>query len=85
MDRFSSETRQALFWALMAARCAGETIVSRNRVLIALLRSTSVADYCTHAGIAPADIIQANEDPQACRSKNARAGSRTIFYRTASY
>lgn len=64
-QRFSAETRQVLFWALMAAGCAGETTVTHNRVLIALLRSTSVADYCTRAGVTSADVINANEDPHA--------------------
>lgn len=41
---FSSETRQALFWALLVAHCAGETTVTRNRIVSALLRAPSIAE-----------------------------------------
>jgi hypothetical protein len=63
--RPSVETRQILFWALLVARRSGEANVSRNRVLTALLRSTSVAEYCARVSVAPQDAIDATEDPQA--------------------
>jgi hypothetical protein len=41
--RFSAEVRRAMFWALLAARAAGEPQVTAPRVAAALLRCESMA------------------------------------------
>lgn len=78
--RPSVELRQVLFWALAAAQCAGETQVSRNRLIIALLRSQSIADHFEPSHTAPGELIAAIEDParipfDECVLRDASAGS----------
>jgi hypothetical protein len=66
MDRSSSlETKRAMFWAALAAQCAGETVVTRNRIVAALLRAGSVRELCSRARIDSARLLDAVDDPQA--------------------
>ena len=62
--RFFNETKRALFWAALAAECAGETHVTGNRIAAALLRSDSVRDFCSRAQIESARVLDAVDDPQ---------------------
>jgi hypothetical protein len=72
--RYAAETRRALFRALLAARCAGEPVVSRNRVVVALLMAAGVADA----------LIEEIEDPNAisfdeCQRRAAEEVARSGF------
>lgn len=61
----SFETKLAMFWAAAAAQCAGETHLTRNRIVVSVLRTNAVMELCQRLHIAPADVIDAVEDPHA--------------------
>jgi hypothetical protein len=54
-----------MFWAALAAQCADETHLTRNRIVVSLLRTDAVRQLCQHLQIAPAKVIEAVEDPRA--------------------
>ena len=61
----SLETKRAMFWAALAAQCAGETQVTGSRIVAALFRADSVREFCSRAQIDSARVMDAVEDPQA--------------------
>lgn len=62
--RSSSETKLAMLWAAAAAHCAGETQLTGNRIVVSLLRTGAVRELCRRLQIAPAEVIEAVEDPR---------------------
>jgi hypothetical protein len=60
----SNETKWAMFWAALAAQCAGETSVTANRIAVALLRTDSFHRLAERLQLVPADVIAAIEDPR---------------------
>lgn len=63
--RSSFETKLAMFWAVIAAQCAGETHVTTNRIVVSLLRTYASGELCRRLHIAPAAVIDAVENPHA--------------------
>lgn len=63
--RYSHEMKRAMFWAALAAQCAGERYVASNRIVASLLRTPSVRELCSRAQIDPARVFGAVDDPQA--------------------
>jgi hypothetical protein len=61
--RRSLETKRALFWAALAAQCADETYVTRNRIVASLLKTASVEEFCSRMRIDVERIREAVEDP----------------------
>ena len=61
----SLETKRAMFWAALAAQCAGETHMTANRIVAALLRADTIREFCSRAHIDAARVMEAVEDPQA--------------------
>src|SRR5688572_32315156 len=49
--RDSLETKWAMFWAALAAQCAGETHMTANRIAAALLRSEEHTLNSSHSQI----------------------------------
>ena len=70
--RYSAEARQALFWALLVARCAGEEHVTSGRIASAVLRSGSAAAYCEKAQFLPARLVAAADEPGVMGSDECR-------------
>jgi hypothetical protein len=65
IERGSSlETKRAMFRAALAAQCADEPYMTRNRIVAALLRAESVRALCSRVGIDFVHIANAIEDPQ---------------------
>jgi hypothetical protein len=60
----SLETRRAMFRAAVVAQCAGETNVTANRILAALLRADTLTELCSRAHIDSALVMKAVEDPE---------------------
>ena len=60
----TAETRQAMFWAALAAQCAGEPHVTANRIAAALLRTPSATTFCTRSQIDSAVVCGAADDPE---------------------
>jgi hypothetical protein len=60
----SLETKWAMFWAALAAQCAGETHMTANRIVAALLRANTIREFCSRAQIDSARVMNALEDPQ---------------------
>jgi hypothetical protein len=70
--RYSTEARQTLFWALLAARCAGEPHVTSGRIASAALRSGSAAAYCEAAQLPLAELVAAADEPGVLASEECR-------------
>lgn len=70
--RYSVEARQALFRALLAARCAGEAHVTSGRIASALLRTSSAAVYCERAQLLLAPLAAAADEPGVMASEECR-------------
>ena len=75
--RYSLEMKRAMFWAALAAQCAGERYVTANRIVAALLRTPSISELCSRARIDSADLFHAVDDPEtmsfeACERKVMR-------------
>ena len=60
---WTAETRRAMFWAALAAQCAGEPHVTANRIAAALLRTPSISALCTRLQIDSAVVRGAVDDP----------------------
>ncbi len=60
----SLETKWAMFWAALAAQCAGETHMTANRIVAALLRANTIREFCSRTQIDSARVMDALEDPQ---------------------
>ena len=60
----SYETKMAMFWAALAAQCAGEPSVTGSRIVEALVRTNAVGKLCQHLQVDPQGVIDAVEDPQ---------------------
>ena len=61
----SLQTKRAMFWAALAAQYARESYVTRNRIVAALLRTESIADFCSRAHIDLARLLDAVDDPRS--------------------
>jgi hypothetical protein len=57
LRRTSLEWRQAMFTALVVARATGETAVSWERLLGAMLRTDQVGRFCDDAGISISTVL----------------------------
>jgi hypothetical protein len=57
------ETKRAMFRAVLAAQCAGEPVVTGRRIVAALLRTESIAAFCSRARIDSARVRDAVDDP----------------------
>ena len=62
--RSSHETKLAMFWAAVAAECAGEKYVTASRTVASLLRTNAVIELCSRAQIDSAHVRAAVDDPQ---------------------
>lgn len=60
----SLETKRAMFRAAVVAQCAGETNVTANRIVAALLRADKITELCARAQIDSAGAMKAVEDPE---------------------
>lgn len=60
----SLQTKRAMFWAALAAQYAGESYVTRNRIIAALLRTESIADFCSRMHIDVSGLLDAVDDPE---------------------
>lgn len=54
-----------MFWVAAAAQCAGEICLTENRIVVSLLRTNAFREFCQRLHIAPDEVINAIEDPQA--------------------
>ena len=63
MRRLSTETKRVMFWALSAARCAGETHVTSGRIASAAFTTPSVAAFCEEAHLSCAHLAAAADGP----------------------
>lgn len=57
------ETQMAMFWAALAAQCAGESYVTGSRIVASLLRTRSVERFCARAQIDSARVRDAVDEP----------------------
>ncbi|HYC92425.1 MAG TPA: hypothetical protein VEO54_24665 [Thermoanaerobaculia bacterium] len=53
-----------MFWAALAAQYAGETYVTANRIVAALLRTPSVSELCARAQLDCARLYAVVDDPR---------------------
>lgn len=52
-----------MFWAALAAQCAGEPSITANRIIAALLRTETVRELCARARIDFMHLFTAVDDP----------------------
>lgn len=52
-----------MFWAALAAPCAGEPSITASRIVAALLRTETVRELCARARIDFAPLLAAVDDP----------------------
>jgi len=68
------QTKLAMFWAALAAQCAGETHVTGNRLVASLLRTRAAGDFCARAGLDSARVLEAIDDPRALSFEECKRG-----------
>jgi hypothetical protein len=65
LRRTSHEFRRAMFTAVVVARAAGETELTWERILSAVLRTEQVGRFCEDAGVSIAALLPVVDEAQA--------------------
>ena len=64
-QKFSLQSRQAIFTALVAAKAAGESELGSRRILSAILRTAAAEAVCSRANVSASELLKSFEDSEA--------------------
>ncbi len=75
-SRSSHETKLAMFRAALAAQWAGEPLVTADRIVASLLRTSAISELCASARIDLARLLEAADDLRAVSFEECERGIR---------